>query len=168
MRMSRFPAGTVVVLALIAAVGCGKAPSTQPETPTRDRVVASSSSIGVPYDRLVLLRYGDHLLALELSARTQLGDNISYRWHLADDEGAFAPGVTTSGEGETAERPSTGRISLPGPLKLEWSRGSTEMGWLYWPRAAPDLAVYSRPFQRLADIGARPSGGDWLSRDAPD
>jgi len=154
------------MITMITVAACKGPLSEQPKAPTRDRVVASSNSIGIPYDRLVLFRHHDRLMALELSTRTQLGDTISYRWHRADERDSFAPGAVESGEGETAERPSTGRIILPGPLTLEWSRGSTGMGWLYWPAGDSDLAVYSRPFQRLADIDPRRAGGRWLSREA--
>jgi hypothetical protein len=158
-------AALVLLIAAISLTACKGPLPKRPQIPTRDRVVASTNSIGIPYDRIVLLRYRDRLLALEVSARTELGDNIRYLWYSVDERDGFGSELVESGEGETAERPFTGRITLPGPLTLEWSRGSTGMGWLYWPKGDVDLAVYSRSFERLADIEAQRGGGRWLSRD---
>ena len=162
-------AARLAVVAALAAAGpaCDRPPSRPaPSRPTADLVAATPNAVGIPYGRYLLVRSGERVIALYVSALTPLGDRVSYRWYLADGDGRFArPEELERGEGEAVERPHTGRFALPGPLTLSWSRGSTEFGWLYWPEADGSFAVYSRPFADLGDVGAARDGGRWMVRE---
>lgn len=165
MRPFRIVRLAPLAAAISIAVGCGGDRPASPPHPTPDRVVADSRAIGVPYDVCVLLRDGDRLLALKISSRSPLGEHISYSWeeiHRAD------PGSTPPvdrGRGETSEdhRQLMGRIDLPG-LSLRWSRGSSDLGWIYWPDDRQDFAVFSRTWLRPAEIDPSSRSGKWLER----
>jgi len=167
--MTRNLPARLLVAATLAAAGaaCDRTPPTQPPPrPTADQLAATPNAVGIPYDRYVVIRSGERLIALHVTALSPLGDRVSYRWYLGDGDGRFArPEALERGEGEAVERPHTGHIALPGPLTLSWSRGSTGFGWLYWPDAVGDFAVYSRPFARLADADPDREEGRWLTRD---
>ena len=157
-----------VAAAIAAAAAACSRPPAGPEQalPSADRLTATRNAVGVPYDRFLLIRRNQHLLALHVTALSPLGDRVSYRWYLADAAGRFSgPEALEQGAGEAVERPYTGRIALPGPLNLDWSRGSTSFGWLYWPENVGDYAVYSRPFTELAEVAAGRDDGQWLKRD---
>jgi hypothetical protein len=140
-----------------AAVAAGAACSRPPTVPPPALPTANS---------LAAIRRHERLIALHLNALSPLGDRVAYRWYVAGPDGRFArPESLEQGGGEALERPYTGRIALPGQLTLDWSRGSTEFGWLYWPEGSGDYAVYSRPFAELADASPGHDGGCWLTRD---
>ena len=153
----------------VAAAGAScKRPPAAPQRvlPSAEQLAATPNAVGIPYDCYLLIRRDDRRIALHVAAVSPLGDRVSYRWYLADGDGRFSrPEALEQGAGETVEHPYTGRISLPGPLTLDWSRGSTTFGWLYWPESGGDYAVYSRPFAELADAAAGRDGGRWLERD---
>ena len=157
----------LVVAVASAVAACGRAPTVpRPALPTADSLAATPNAVGVPYGRFLLVRRDERLIALHLTALSPLGDRVAYRWYVAGPGGRFArPESLEQGGGEALERPYTGRISLPGPLTLDWSRGSKEFGWLYWPEGSGDYAVYSRPFAELADTAAGRDDGRWLTRD---
>jgi len=158
----------VLAAAVIAAGAACDRPATAPKPalPTADSLAATPNAVGVPYGRFLLVRRDERLIALHLTALSPLGDRVAYRWYVAGPDGRFArPESLEQGGGEALERPYTGRISLPGPLTLDWSRGSKEFGWLYWPEGSGDYAVYSRPFAELADTAAGRDDGRWLTRD---
>jgi len=153
----------------VAAAGAScKRPPAAPQRvlPSAEQLAATPNAVGIPYDCYLLIRRDDRRIALHVTALSPLGDRVSYRWYLADGDGRFSrPEALEQGAGETVEHPYTGRISLPGPLTLDWSRGSTTFGWLYWPESGGDYAVYSRPFAELADAAAGRDDGQWLTRD---
>jgi len=157
-----------VAAAIAAAAAACNRPPAGPEQalPSADRLTATRNAVGIPYNRFLLIRRNQHLLALHVTALSPLGDRVSYRWYLADAAGRFSgPEALEQGAGEAVERPYTGRIALPGPLNLDWSRGSTSFGWLYWPENVGDYAVYSRSFTELAEVAAGRGDGQWLKRD---
>ena len=168
-RKLRTQTARLALAAALAAAGaaCNRpATESQPPLPTADRLAATPNAVGIPYDRYILIRQNERRIALHATALSPLGDRVSYRWYLADADGRFLrPEVLEQGAGETVERPYTGRITLPGPVTLDWSRGSTAFGWLYWPEDAGDYAVYSRSFADLADVAAGRDDGRWLTRD---
>jgi len=158
----------VLAAAVIAAGAACDRPATAPKPalPTADSLAATPNAVGVPYGRFLLVRRDKRVIALHLTALSPLGDRVAYRWYVAGPDGRFArPESLEQGGGEALERPYTGRISLPGPLTLDWSRGSKEFGWLYWPEGSGDYAIYSRPFTELADADPGRDGGRWLVRD---
>ena len=165
----RIVTARLVLAAVLAAAGaaCDRAATTpRPALPTADTLAATPNAVGIPYGRYLLIRRDERLIALHLTALTPLGDRVAYRWHLAGGGGLFSrPEALEHGDGEAVEQPYTGRITLPGPLTLDWSRGSQEFGWLYWPEGSGDYAVYSRPFIALADADPGRDGGRWLTRD---
>ncbi len=111
----------------------------------------------------MLLKHKEQLIAVNIRSASGLGKKIVYDWYLADADGRFSPAeALRQGHGETTENPYTGRISIPGGLTLEWSRGSRKSGWLYWPQQGPELEVYSQPFANLNAIDQRSSAGRWL------
>jgi len=159
----------LTLAAAVAAAGasCNRAPAPpQRVLPSAEQLVATPNAVGIPYDRYLLIRRDDRRIALHVTALSPLGDRVSYRWYLADGDGRFSRAeALEQGAGETVEHPYTGRIFLPGPLHLDWSRGSTTFGWLYWPEGGGDYAVYSQPFAELADVATGRDGGRWLTRD---
>lgn len=159
-----------VTLALVLAVAVGACNRRPPEqrrlVPTGDLLAATPNAVGVPYGRVIVLRHGEHLIAVSFTASSQLGDRISYRWYMAGNDGDFRePNSLEQGTGEAVEQPYTGRIALPGRLVLEWSRGSDGFGWLYWPERPTDYAVYSRPFVDLDELADGVRGGRWLEQE---
>jgi hypothetical protein len=158
----------LIALALAAALaGCDRTPPEQQQgMPTGDRLSATPNAVGIPYDRVIVIRHGDRLIALSLTASSQLGDRVDYHWVRADDSGGFSrPESLEQGTGEAIERPYTGRVALPDRLVLTWSRGSDTFGWLYWPEQPTDYAVYSRPFAALGELDGGLHDGRWLERE---
>jgi hypothetical protein len=155
-------------LAVVAALAaCDRRPPEQArERPTTDGLAATANAIGVPYQSYVVIRHDGNFIALTMEAGSQLGDRVSYRWYLAEEERQFSqPDSLEHGGGEAVERPFTGRIALPDGLVLEWSRGSTAFGWLYWPQQPTEYAVFSRPYQGLSESAGGLRGGRWLTHD---
>ena len=133
--------------------------------PTAERLAIRPSAVGVPYDRFVLVRNERRLTALRIRPDAAFGARVTYEWYLADDHGRFSHDDSQRvGRGETEESPHTGRISLPGGLTVEWSRGSETSGWLYWPAQGPPMEVFSQTFADLRSIDPRRSSGRWLTR----
>lgn len=154
---------------LVLAAGLGacdrRPPEQRRQLPTAEVLSATPNAVGIPYGRVIVIRNGRRLIAVSLTASSQLGDRVSYHWYLAAEDGDFSrPDSIEQGAGEAVERPYTGRIALPDRLVLEWSRGSDGFGWLYWPERPDDYAVYSRPFADLTELGDGPRGGRWLER----
>jgi len=154
--------GTVIV----CAAGCGVDRPESTPFPAADRVVANSQAVGIPYDSYVLIKDGDRLIALKITSLSALGEHISYSWeeleYTAGDQGRP---VVRRGQGETSELEHlmTGRIGIPG-LDLTWSRGSSGVGWLYWPEEDREFAVFSRPWLRPAEIDPKSRSGKWLRK----
>ena len=152
--------------AIICAAGCGGDPPVSTPLPTVDRVVTNPQAFGVPYGTYVLIKDGDRLIALKITTASALGDHISYSWeefeHTAGDRSGP---VARRGQGETSEMQNllTGRIAIPG-LGLTWSRGSSRVGWVYWPGDDHDFAVFSRPWMQPAEIDPKSRSGKWLRK----
>jgi hypothetical protein len=153
-----------VVVATATAIGCGTPPPEGHRLPTEDQVIITRQAAGIPYDRFILLRDRDRVLALAVSARSPRGDHIGYRWWVAAGDLKGPPiAWTRSGEGEASEVDFTGTIDLPG-LRLSWSRGSSALGWIYWPEDRPQFAVYSRPWSELIAVNPASGDGKWLRK----
>jgi hypothetical protein len=155
-----------LVAAMAFAAGCGRDRPFEPSHPTPDLVVARPQAIGIPYDRYILIRDRDRLLALKLSSDSALGEHIFYEWEEIEPLGRGPSSHDLlRGKGETAERlhDPMGRIDIP-DLSLVWSRGSRDLGWIYWPDDDREFAVYSRPWLRPAEIDPKSRAGTWLSR----
>jgi len=153
-----------VIAGLLTLGGCsGPAPVTA-KYPTQDTITATDQAIGVPFDRFVLMRDADRYLALRITARSTRGERIHYQWAIAAAQSTgFAGADVQRGEGESVEQQFTGSITLPG-IKLAWSRGSAELGWIYWPDDGRAFSVFSRPWRELEDIDTRARAGKWLER----
>jgi hypothetical protein len=155
--------GIVVSLLILAA--CPRSTPDRRRFPTERQLVASRQAIGIPYDRYIVFRYEERLFALRVTSRSPRGDHISYRWSVAEPESAsFLVQGATHGEGQTTEGRYDGRIPVPG-LILVWSRGSSRLGWIYWPEGDRPLSVYSRSWQELGDIDVGDRSGKWIRRD---
>ena len=150
------------MLALTA--GCGRASDPPPPRfPDSNTVAANTRSIGVPYGPIVLLRSGDQLVAMRITSVSQLGEVVEIEW--------FAPPVggkdftnAKHGEGTAREHRGTGYIAA-GPLNLEWSRGSANMGWIYWPDESVDLAACSRAWANLDEVDPDAPDIRWYTKD---
>jgi hypothetical protein len=165
MMRNRCRAPALAVM-LVLAAGCGGDRAVQPTHPTPDRVVARPQAVGVPYDRYILIKDRQRLLALKLSSDSALGEHVLYEWEEIDPSGRGSPSHDLlRGTGETAERlhDPMGRIDIP-DLSLVWSRGSRDLGWIYWPDDDREFAVYSRPWLRPAEIDPTSRAGTWLSK----
>ncbi len=134
-----------------------------PRYPDRNTVAAGPRSIGVPYGPIVLLRSDEQLVALRITSESQLGQVIEIEW--------FAPPVggkdftnAIRGKGTAREHRGIGHIAA-GPLRLEWSRGSAEMGWIYWPDEGTDLAACSRVWASLDEIDPDAPDVRWYTRE---
>jgi hypothetical protein len=160
-------AGTAVGLLWFAA--CSRPAPGPQRFPTGSQVVANSQGVGVPYDQYILVQDSEQLIALKITARSPRGEHIAYQWSITPAEsGGFRGGDVTHGEGVTSEDPYTGRITVPG-LRLDWSKGSSQMGWIYWPERGRDIGVFSRAWSRLDEIDPRLLKGRWLrSKERPD
>ena len=135
--------------ALIAGVGCG-GPPPAPARPTAFRVAVSERSIGIPYGPVTLLRTGAELVALRVTAASRLGNAIEYEWDLAPAGGTGFVSET-HGSASTVESSGFGQV-VAGPLRFQWSRGSQDFGWIYWPVGLTDIAVCSRTWRNLEEI----------------
>jgi len=149
---------------LYLTAGCGQLSGPPPPSfPTSTTVAARPRSIGVPYGPIVLLRSGEQLVALRITSASQLGEVIEVEW--------FAPPVggkdftnARHGEGTAREHRGIGYIAA-GPLNLEWSRGSAEMGWIYWPDEGTDLAACSRTWSNLDEVDPDDPDVRWYTRE---
>ncbi|MFV2073373.1 MAG: hypothetical protein ACC742_12075 [Thermoanaerobaculales bacterium] len=162
--MTPKPSLKLALLALAAAIltACGKT-EPPPQYPTKDRVAADRRAIGIPYDRFVLFRRDEQMVALRVTRASQIGDSIDYQWFASRPEAVDLTDPIT-GEGKTRESGYMGRIAA-GSMVLQWSRGSEQFGWLYWPDDRSEFAVCSLAWGSLeeADRGAR--GVRWYTRD---
>ncbi len=138
-------------------------PPAGPRSPTRDRISASHRNIGIPYGPWVLFRAGDRHVALRVIEASALGNRIEFEW------AATAPGTerlqpTERGRGSAEERATVERIAA-GPLLLNWSRGSGDTGWLYWPESRLEFAVCATTFENLDEIHPGSRRLRWYTRD---
>ena len=150
------------VLSITAACGKSSGPA-PPSFPDSNTVAARPRSIGVPYGPIVLLRSGEQLVALRITSVSQLGEVIEVEW--------FAPPVggkdftnAMRGEGTAREHRGIGYIPA-GPLNLEWSRGSAEMGWIYWPDEGIDLEACSRTWANLDEVDSDAPDIRWYTKE---
>jgi hypothetical protein len=148
----------------VCIAGCGHPDPTKTRLPTSESVVAYPQAIGIPYDRYILLRHGERLVALKVSARSVRGEHISYSWkEIRGGAGDDPVPEVRAGQGVSTEESISGRIDIPG-LRLTWSRGSADLGWLYWPEGDTDFAVFSRPWLRQTEIDPNSRDGRWLEQ----
>jgi hypothetical protein len=149
-------------IGLLWPAACSRRGPEPQRYPSGSNVIANSQAVGVPYGQWVLVRDSSQLVALKITARSPRGEHISYEWSATalDSEG-FEDAA--HGEGTATEEPFAGRISLPG-IRLVWSRGSSKMGWLYWPERGGEIRVFSRAWKELDDIDPGSLQGRWLKR----
>jgi hypothetical protein len=135
-------------------------------------------TVGVEYHTFTLLRYQRTIIALHILPDPIMGsDGIAYRWfHLTDgtdiffrpapkgNRSSFLPNsAVKSGAGETYEGEfylGSGQIKV-GPLKVEWSKGGLNSGWLYLSKAGNGIEVYSQQFERLEDASGKLDEANW-------
>ncbi|MGD9252881.1 MAG: hypothetical protein PVG92_02980 [Holophagae bacterium] len=149
-------------LLLASASGC-IGPGPPPRVPTEGRVSVSTRNIGIPYGPIVLFRADDRQIALRVTRASGQGTRIDYEWS-ATQPGSAAFSPSNTGRGSVNETTRVGRIAA-GPLLLNWSRGSAEMGWIYWPDADFGLEVCSRTFADLEEIDLDSKRLRWYRRD---
>ncbi len=156
----------MAVAVIVLPIACSRGqPEERLDFPTAERLAPRPNAVGIPYGRFLLLRYKGQLFAINIRSAGGVGERIAYDWYLADSDGDFSSAEDNrQGRGETTENPYTGRISLPGGLSLEWSRGSRRSGWLYWPRQGPELEVFSETFADLSTVDPTTRAGRWLNR----
>jgi hypothetical protein len=162
---SSSPATRFLIKVGVAAsilTGCG-APIQTPTFPTADQVAADHRAIGIPYGRFVLLRTGKQLVALHVTWASPIGEQINFEWH-APSGGQQTFNHATFGKGSAVEVRYIGRIAA-GPLVLDWSRGSRDMGWIYWPDDDTDLAVCSRAWADLDKADPDSPDVRWYTRE---
>ena len=151
---------------IVLPIACSRSqPEERLDFPTAERLAVRPNAVGIPYDRILLLRHKDQLFAINIRSAGGVGERIAYDWYVADSGGDFSPAEDLrQGHGESSENPYTGHISLPGGPSLEWSRGSRRSGWLYWPRQGPELEVFSETFADLSAVDPTTRAGRWLTR----
>lgn len=166
--MVRITVVTLLVALTLGISACTRiADEDRLDFPTAQRLAIKPSAVGVPYDRFVVIRYDGRVIAVNLHATSQLGDRVRYRWFKANADGWFVPEAKLEqGEGEAVERPHTGRIAIPNLPTLQWSRGSQESGWIYWPERDTGLEIFSDAFATLSEIETRRGTGRWLDSGA--
>lgn len=147
---------------LSAATGCFLEPP-PPEFPTPERVAANARSIGIPYGPIVVFHSRQRYFALQVTEVSPTGRQITYRW-AASKPGSTDLSTASRGRGSVRERRAIEPLDI-GPLRLGWSRGSAELGWLYWSDRADDLEICSRTFDSLDDIPLDPDRLHWYNRD---
>ena len=121
--------------------------------------------MSVEYHKFVLFRSGGDTFAFHILPHPKDGeDGITYTWYRLPGGGhdSFSPKVEV-GQGETKEVNGSGVVKA-GPLKMEWSKGNRDSGWLYWHDAPNDVAVYSLQWMRLEDATKKSESGRWISR----
>jgi hypothetical protein len=151
-----------ILIALAALMGCDVPGPEHAKYPTSEQLVATPQAVGVPYDRFVLIRDGDRSVALRISSQSPWGELIRYEWAIAESVRAdVAAEFEQRGMGQSKEDRVTGTIAVP-DLHLTWSRGSTDLGWIYWPKDGRDFRVFSRPFAELDKIDTSSKMGKWL------
>ena len=164
-RLVRFGIG-IAVACVVGLSSCSRKEPEEPlDTPTPDRLAATPSAVGIPYDRHIVVRHRDRLVAVTFHAASKLGDRVRFEWIGAEGDAFVAGSELEHGTGGAVERTdSTGRIAIPGLPTLDWSRGSDTTGWIYWPERYDDLEIYSAAFGDVAEIDTRSGRGRWLRR----
>jgi len=144
--------------------GCGqKSDPPPPRFPNTNTVAARPRSIGIPYGPIVLLRSGEQLVALRITSASQLGEVIEVEWFAPPNGGKDFTNAK-HGEGTAREHRGIGYIAA-GPLSLEWSRGSAEMGWIYWPDESINLAACSRAWATLDEVDPDAPDIRWFTKE---
>ena len=143
----------IALLATVAAfavvLGCG-GPPRPPKFPTFERVAVNQRAIGIPYGAVVLLRIDEQLVALRIVDAPLWGYAIEYEWNEGPADAAVFE-TTATGAGQTDEKRQRGRV-LTGSLLMQWSRGSEDFGWLYWPEDSSGVSVSSITFRSVDSI----------------
>jgi hypothetical protein len=151
-----------VAIVTILSAGCG--PTIEaPKYPTSEQVAADHRAVGIPYGRVILLRSAEQVVALRVTWASPIGEQIRYEWYAAKSgETGFVDAL--NGEGAAQEDRFTGRIAA-GPWLLTWSRGSRDMGWIYWPDDGGELAVCSRAWESLDQADPNAAEVLWYTRE---
>lgn len=152
----------VLAIAAVVATGC-QGPPPPPERPTSKRVAVSVRSIGIPYGPVVLLRYGEQLIAVRVVAAPAAGYSIEYEWETAT---VTAHGFSTEERGTgTAEEERGFGVVEAGPIRFKWSRASKDAGWLYWPAGSDDLSVCSLTWASFDEIDLQRPNIHWYTQE---
>ena len=122
------------------------------------------SAIGIPYGRFFLIRDGKTIVAIRIQAGH--AEPIAYEWQCSEDgKLQFGLPSVTHGTGSASEAAHSTWI-VGGPIRLEWSRGSPQQGWLYWPQDRPGLQICSEMVDDPAKAGHDPTA-KWYSQRGP-
>jgi hypothetical protein len=152
----------LVAVAIVAVVGCW-GPPRPPERPTFVRVAVNQRGIGIPYGAVVLFRIDQELVAFRVVEAPIWGYRIEYEWSTAPVTADVFETAST-GAGETDEKKHRG-VARAGPLFMQWSRGSKDFGWLYWPEDAKDVSVCSITFRSVDRINLQDPEIFWYTRE---
>ena len=162
MRSLPQTAKRLLILGPAALLLAACSPTTQaPSYPTSEQVAADRRAIGIPYGQVILLKSAGQVVALRVTWASAIGEQIEYEWYAADEGESLLD--ASSGNGTAVEDRFTGRIAA-GPLLLTWSRGSRDMGWIYWPEDRGDLAVCSRASASLYEADPDDPNVHWYTR----
>jgi hypothetical protein len=164
MKSSLLGAAMIAGAAMLSLTpGCGQLSGPPPPSfPDSNTVAARPRSIGVPYGPIVLLRSGEQLVALRITSLSQLGEVIEVEWFVPPvGEKDFTNAI--HGGGTAREHRGIGYIAA-GPLSLEWSHGSAELGWIYWPGESVDLEACSRVWASLDEINPDAPDIRWYTK----
>jgi hypothetical protein len=154
-----------LIVVLTATLGCDGVPR-PPNWPTFDRVAVSEHSIGIPYGSVVVFRTAGQLVALRVVDASRWGYKIEYEWQ-ATAPGTEVFGGTTRETATTEENTENNRCGSirAGPLFLQWSRGSEEMGWLYWPDKEGEISVCAVTWSSVDSIDLQNPEVFWYTRE---
>ena len=170
MTLRRLKSATVwfagpIIAFCCAAIACDDVPR-PPDRPTFDRVAVTERSIGIPYGSVVVFRTAGQLVALRVIESERWGYQIEYEWQATAPDSEIFDGKR-QGAGATDENRENRRLGTirAGPLLLRWSRGSEEMGWLYWPENENDISVCAITWGSVDSIDLRDPEVFWYTRE---
>ena len=122
---------------------------------------ASTNAIAVPYGEWVLFRNGGQTVAIRIAAGA--GNPIRYEWVDLTGQAAAAAPPAPSLPATTQEVGGWGHITA-GQLRLNWSQGSSNDGWIYWSSRQPNMAISSRSATELKDLSTPDPTEKWYTR----
>jgi len=141
-----------------------------PFSPVAELSPIQGDTVSVTYHQFTLFRSGSDTFAIHILPHPKYGeDGITYTWYRLPGGGRdFLSRRVEIGHGEARESGATRIESVPvvqaGTLRMEWSKGNRDSGWLYWRDAPKDVAVYPSPFKRLEDVATSLDSDRWVSR----
>ena len=119
--------------------------------------------MGIPYGAVALFRVDQELVALRIVEAPMWGYRIEYEWNAAKVTADVFETART-GAGETNEQKRRSAVTA-GSLYMQWSRGSKEFGWLYWPEDAKNVSVSSITFQSVDSINLQDPEIFWYTQE---